>query len=126
MKQICYDMIESFYWSEEHHVKEKHPQKTMRELGLKLVISIPESLGDCWNCLVENFDFELPSYIDVRDDISWDYFYRFNPSVCVEAMKKCGVDYKAVIRQVEADDKRWAEQRAANKKFADKVAKLLR
>lgn len=106
MKQIHYDIIGAYYYAKKHGVKDKHPQETMRELGLKLVMAIPESIADCWNCLVEDFDFNLPDFIKVRDCIYWDYFYRFSPNKCIDAMIRCDVDYKAVVDKAEADEKK--------------------
>ena len=117
MKQICYDMIGAYYYSKALGIKEEHPLLAMKNFGLDIVVAVPESIGDCWVCVVEDFNFELPDHIHIRDDISWDYFYGHFPKLSVEAMKKCGVDYEAVIHKVEADEKRWAEQRVANKKF---------
>ena len=45
-----------------HHIN-KHPQIQMKELGIKLIRAIPESISDCWICLTDYQD-ELPGYID--------------------------------------------------------------
>lgn len=81
-------MIGADEWAEKYNQEYKHPQIKMKELGLIEVVSVPESIADCWNCLVEDFDFELPDYITVRDDINWDYFRHYYPEKCKDIMKR--------------------------------------
>lgn len=121
MKQIYYDIIGESYWSDKHNQKSKHPQERLKELGIELIIGIPESIADCWNALVEDFDCELPSYIEARKNISWDYFYKYNPNKCKDAMIRCGVDYKSVIDQVEREDERYERIKRENKERFDNL-----
>lgn len=95
MKQIRFGIIEEYLWSKDHNEKSKHPQERLKELGIKIVIGIPESIADCWICLVEDFDFKLPPYITVKD-VDWEYFYHYRPNACKDAMAKCGIDYKSI------------------------------
>ena len=59
MKQLKYDM-----WSADVQYKvQGHPQEVMKNLGFKLINSVPQSIADCWWFTVEDFDFELPPYL---------------------------------------------------------------
>jgi hypothetical protein len=47
---------------------ENHPQKVMKELGIKYQHATPQSISDqwwFWNC--ENIPKELPKYLEVAD-----------------------------------------------------------
>lgn len=93
MKQLYYDVIGEYFWSKKHNEKSKHPDERLDEFGIKRIISIPESIADCWNCLIYDFEGELPDYIKIGDKINWDYFYHYKPDICIKAMKECGIDY---------------------------------
>lgn len=121
MKQICFDIIGEYKWSKLHGEKSKHPQERLRELGIKEVISIPESIADCWVCLVEDFDFELPDYISVHN-INWEYFYHYCPNVCKDTMVKCGIDYKPIEDKCKVEEQKKLERINKNKKLIDKFA----
>ncbi len=121
MKQICFDIIGEYEWSKLHGEKSKHPQERLRELGIKEVISIPESIADCWVCLVEDFDFELPDYISVHN-INWEYFYHYCPNVCKDVMTKCGIDYKPIEDKCKVEEQKERERINRNKKLLDKFA----
>ena len=119
MKQICFSIIGEYEWSKRHGEESKHPQERLKELGIKEIISIPESIADCWNCLVEDFDFELPDYISIHD-ICWEYFYHYRPNACKEAMIKCGIDYKSIEDKYEAEKQKEQERINNNKKLFGK------
>lgn len=46
----------------EYGVKE-HPQIQMKNLGFKLINSVPQSIADCWWFTVEDYDFKTPPYL---------------------------------------------------------------
>ena len=121
MKQICFDIIGEYEWSKLHGQKSKHPQERLRELGIKEIISIPESIADCWNCLVEDFDFELPDYISAHN-INWEYFYRHCPNVCKDVMTKCGIDYKPIEDKCKVEEQKERERINRNKKLLGKFS----
>lgn len=100
MKQIHYSVIGEALWARDHNVTSKHPQERMRELGFNLLVCVPETIADCWNCLVEDFNFELPDYILSSDEINWSYFYGHRPEATITAMVKCGVDYKPIEEEL--------------------------
>lgn len=121
MKQIRFDIIGEYEWSKLHGEKSKHPQERLKELGIKEIISIPESIADCWNCLVEDFDFELPDYISVHN-IYWEYFYHYCPNACKDAMIKCGIDYKPIEDKCKAEEQKEQERINNNKKLFNEFA----
>lgn len=121
MKQIRFDIIGEYEWSKLHGQKSKHPQERLRELGIKEIISIPESIADCWFCLVEDFDFEPPDYISVHN-INWEYFYHYCPNVCKDVMTKCGIDYKPIEDKCKVEEQKERERINRNKKLLDKFS----
>lgn len=118
MKQIRFGIIEEYLWSKDHNEKSKHPQERLKELGIKIVIGVPESIADCWICLVEDFDFELPPYITARD-VDWEYFYHYCPDACKDAMAKCGIDYKPIEDKCKAEKQKEQERINNNKQLFD-------
>lgn len=54
----------------------RHPCEAMRELGFKVVMEIPFTIGDCWVFLVEaGNNIKLPDFINRKTDLSvFEYF----------------------------------------------------
>ena len=59
-KQLRYCMITAY----ECGINE-HPQKHMKDLGYKIIGSVPQSIADCWWFTVEEFIEPLPPYLSV-------------------------------------------------------------
>ena len=55
-------------WAIYNNVKQDHPQKVMKELGITYQHATPQSIADqwwFWNC--ENIPEQLPPYLEVMD-----------------------------------------------------------
>lgn len=116
MKQIRYSVIGEALWARDHNVTSKHPQERMRKFGFDLLVCVPETIADCWNCLVEDFNFELPDYISSSDEINWSYFYGHCPEVTKTAMAKCGIDYKPIEKKLVKEREKVNKQIENNRK----------
>lgn len=116
MKQIHYSVIGEALWARDHNVTSKHPQERMRELGFDLLVCVPETIADCWNCLVKDFNFELPDYISSSDEINWNYFYGHCPEVTKTVMVKCGIDYKPIEEKLAKEREKVNKQIESNRK----------
>lgn len=78
-------------WSAYNKVKQDHPQKVMKELGITYQHATPQSMGDqwwFWNC--ENVPDELPPYLEVAD---WDPMKMIGYGLSLEDAEKIR-DYK--------------------------------
>jgi hypothetical protein len=63
-KHLRFDVL----WSLYNNVKQDHPQKVMKELGITYQHATPQSIADqwwFWNC--ENIPEQLPPYLEVMD-----------------------------------------------------------
>ena len=63
-KHLRFDVL----WSLYNNVKQDHPQKVMKELGITYQHATPQSIADqwwFWNC--ENVPEQLPPYLKVMD-----------------------------------------------------------
>lgn len=62
MKAVC--LIVSMYDIDEH------AQKFMRGLGVEYGLAVPQSIADCWQFYMCDYDPNtLPDFVDVRNDI---------------------------------------------------------
>lgn len=55
-------------WAHYNDVKQDHPQKVMKDLGISYTHSTPQSISECWwfwNC--KNIPNELPQFLSVLD-----------------------------------------------------------
>ena len=57
MKQLNYNVISASYAGEN-----RHPQEVFKDLGLKVLHAVPQSISDSWWITVEDYDFDLPDY----------------------------------------------------------------
>lgn len=70
MKFLRYDVIGSSYAG-----IDEHPQTQMKNLGFKLIHSVPQSIADCWWFCVEDYDnIELPNYIHPMNPYNLKYW----------------------------------------------------
>ena len=63
-KHLRFDVL----WAPYNNVKQDHPQKVMKELGITYQHATPQSIADqwwFWNC--ENVPEQLPPYLKVMD-----------------------------------------------------------
>ena len=70
-KHLRFDIL----WAPYNNVKQEHPQKVMKELGITYQHATPQSMGDqwwFWNC--ENIPEPLPLFLEVAD---------LNPMECI-------------------------------------------
>lgn len=70
-KNLRFDIL----WAPYNDVKQDHPQKVMKELGITYQHATPQSMGDqwwFWNC--ENIPEPLPDFLEVAD---------WNPMECI-------------------------------------------
>lgn len=57
---IRYDMIGAY-----HSGANEHPQKVMKNLGIRYEKAVPNMMGDCWDFLnVSNIPDKLPAYLE--------------------------------------------------------------
>lgn len=66
----------SLLWSAYNDVRQYHPQKVMRDLGITYKNCTTKSIGDCWwfwHC--ENIPDELPPFLSVAGLTDEDYNY---------------------------------------------------
>lgn len=49
---------------------EEHAQKFMQRLGVKYGLAVPQSIADCWQFYMCEYDQEtMPEFVSVRNDI---------------------------------------------------------
>lgn len=63
-KHLRFDVL----WAAYNNVKQDHPQKVMKELGITYQHATPQSIADqwwFWNC--ENIPEQLPPYLKFMD-----------------------------------------------------------
>ena len=68
-KQVRYDLIGAHF----SHVN-KNPYVDMRELGFKIIASVPQTIGDQIWFTVENYIDKMPSYIS-KMEYNYDYWH---------------------------------------------------
>ena len=66
----------------------EHPQKQMKNLGYKVIGSVPQSIADCWCFTVEEFIEPLPPYLK-KMSYNFDYWHGGCWKTC-EHFKKNG------------------------------------
>ena len=66
----------------------EHPQKQMKNLGYKVIGSVPQSIADCWWFTVEEFIEPLPPYLK-KMSYNFDYWHGGCWKTC-EHFKKNG------------------------------------
>jgi len=60
-------------WACYENVKQEHPQKVMKDLGIKYQHATPQSISNSWwfwNC--ENIPDKLPSFLMEAAGIQWN------------------------------------------------------
>lgn len=68
MTFLFYDLYSSY----EANIK-KHPQEYMNE-HFKVIHAVPQSIADGWWFCVEDFDFELPSFLSKMHPYNLNYW----------------------------------------------------
>lgn len=94
-KQLCYRLREA----DDCGVTE-HPLTQMRELGYKIIASVPQSIYDSWWFTVEEFIEPLPPYLT---KMSYDFEYWHGNNVKAAPDIKNTIDIKNLRIQLEHD-----------------------
>ncbi len=71
-KQLCYNLHEAFDCG-----VSGHPQIKMKELGYKVIASVPQSIYESWWFTVEDFIEPLPPYL-TKMKYDFDYWHEEN------------------------------------------------